>query len=194
MINQVLLRIAVRDNFEFDKIVWAVSLAVFIFIFSDNFGNIFYAPVFEPAKRGFEIEITDDTSLGAQAPSGLPEQIDMHAVMSQADAKLGEMVFRKCSVCHTADKNGVNKVGPNLWNIVDSVTAHRSDFVYSSAMKSRAEENLKWDYETLYRYLYSPKKLVKGTKMAFAGLKNDEDRANLIAYLRTLSDHPKPLP
>ena len=184
-----------QENFEFDKIVLAIALGIFIFILSDNLGNLFYRPVFEPAKRGFEVEIAkDDSSSAAVASQDLPAKLDMRTIMANTSASIGKEVFKKCAVCHTHEKGGANKVGPNLWNIVNAVAAHKSDFTYSSAMLVRNKQNLKWDYEALYRYLYSPKKLVPGTKMAFAGIKKDDERANLIAYLRTLSDFPAQLP
>ena len=114
--------------------------------------------------------------------------------MAAADASLGEKVFKKCSVCHTINKGGANKIGPNLWDVVGAKTAKHSNFAYSTAMQKRGEEGKKWDYEELYRYLYAPKKYVPGTKMAFAGIKKDSDRANLIAYLRSFSDNTVPLP
>ena len=180
----------VQNNFEFDKIVLAIALSIFVFIFSDNFANLFYSPILEPEKRGFQIEIAEeDGAADAMISSNtLPEKLDMRSIMAAADAKLGAEIFKKCAVCHNSDKQGANKVGPNLWNIVDNTTAHRPDFAYSKAMLSRRELNIKWDYETLYRYLYSPKKFIPGNKMAFAGIKKDNERANLIAYLKTLSD------
>ena len=184
-----------QENFEFDKIVLALALGIFAFILSDNLGNLFYRPVFEPIKRGFEIEVADDDSgVASSAPNDLPEKLDMRKIMADANSSLGEQVFKKCAICHTHEKGGANKVGPNLWNIVNAVAAHKSDFAYSAAMLARNQQNLKWDYEALYRYLYSPKKYVPGTKMAFAGIKKDDERANLIAYLRTLSDSAAPIP
>ena len=183
-----------QENFEFDKIVLAIALGIFVFILSDNLGNLFYRPVFEPEKRGFKIEVAENNNSTAVAPHDLPEKLDMHTIMANANASIGKELFKKCAVCHTYEKGGANKVGPNLWNIVNAVAAHKSDFSYSSAMLARNQQNLKWDYEALYRYLYSPKKLVPGTKMAFSGIKKDDERANLIAYLRTLSDSPFHLP
>ena len=177
-----------KDNFEFDKIVIALALAIFIFIFSNNIGNLFYNPVLEISQRGYQIEIKENASTEDSSKSReLPDIIDMTLIMAKADAIKGEVIFKKCAVCHTNNKGGQNKVGPNIWGIVNNITAHRPDFAYSSAMLARKEKNLKWDEETLYRYLYAPKKFVPGTKMAFAGIKNDEERADLIAYLKTLS-------
>lgn len=118
-------------------------------------------------------------------PSALPE------LLKTADAEAGKQVAKKCTACHSFDKGGANKVGPNLWDIVGAKQAHMEDFAYSDAIKNLGGE---WSYEALDQYLTSPKTYAPGTKMAFAGLKKPEDRAALIAYLRTLSDSPKPLP
>ena len=175
-----------KDNFEFDKVVLALALAIFIFIFSNNIGNLFYNPVIEIVKRGYQIEIKENTNVvDASKSRELPDQIDMKIVMANADAIRGEVIFKKCAVCHTHEKSGQNKVGPNLWGIVDSLTANHPNFAYSAAMLARKEK--KWDQETLYRYLYAPKKYVPGTKMAFAGIKDDNERADLIAYLKKLT-------
>ncbi len=180
---------------NFDKIVLAFALAIFAFIFSDNIGRLFYGTKIAIQKPGYEIEIKSNQESSSDAPAtSLAEILDMKSIMSNTDTEKGSEIFRKCAVCHTDDKTGANKVGPNLWNIVGSITAHKTDFSYSDAMLKRKEEQKSWTYEELYRYLYAPKIYVSGTKMAFAGIKNDQDRANLVAYLRTMSDSPLPLP
>ncbi len=182
-----------KENFEFDKLLVSIALSVFIFIFSANMGGFLYRTKQIPDKKGLEVEIVEaGASDGAAA--GLPEKIEMGKIMAAAVVDAGKAVFNKCAICHTVGKGEANKVGPNLWGIVGAITAQHKDFQYSSAMAARGTEGKKWTYEELYRYLYSPKKHVPGTKMAFAGLKKDEDRANVIAYLRSLSDSPLPLP
>lgn len=181
------------NNFEFDKIVVSVALAIFIVVFSNALGGFFYRTKQIPEHRGYEIEIVDVAG-GDTTPKGLPEVIDIATIMSQAIAEQGKSVFNKCAVCHTHEKGGANKVGPNLWGIVGAVVAHHKDFNYSNAMAKRGQDGIKWTYEELYRYIYSPRAHVVGTKMAFAGIKKDDERANLIAYLRTLADNPLPLP
>ena len=97
--------------------------------------------------------------------------------------------------CHTAEKGGPNKVGPNLWDIVNRPIASHEGFAYSGAMKEFSQGGtVHWDYEHLDHFLLSPKGLVKGTAMGFAGVKKTQDRADLVAYLHTLSDNPAPLP
>lgn len=114
------------------------------------------------------------------------------ALIAAADPAAGEKIAKRCTACHTFTADGANKVGPNLWNIVGAPHAHAEGFAYSEAMRSRHDQP--WTYEALDAYLASPKDAIPGNKMAFAGLKKAEDRAALIAYLRTLSDSPQPLP
>jgi cytochrome c len=112
-------------------------------------------------------------------------------LLKAADPAAGEKVAAKCKACHSFDKGGAKKVGPNLWDIVGAKPAHSPDFTYSEAIKGLGKE---WTYEELDKFLSAPKQYAPGTKMQFAGVKDAQDRAALIAYLRTLSDSPKPLP
>ena len=106
---------------------------------------------------------------------------------SQAqDAAAGEKVFTKCKVCHVADAD-TNKIGPSLQGVIGRIAGTHPDFKYSEAMIAAGASGVKWDEPTLAAYLHDPKALVKGTKMAFAGLKKDEDVANVIAYLKQFS-------
>jgi len=103
---------------------------------------------------------------------------------AEGDVAAGEKVYKKCKACHTVDKDGKNKVGPNLWGIVGKDAA-QAEFKYSKAMKGAG---IVWSEDVLDAYLAAPRKYVKGTKMAFAGLKKEKDRADVIAYLKTLAD------
>lgn len=113
------------------------------------------------------------------------------ALLASADADAGAKVSKKCAACHSFDKGGKNKVGPNLWDIVGKAMASTEGFKYSSGLAGMGGE---WSYDNLDTFLTKPKDFVAGTKMSFAGIKDAEDRANLIAFLRGLSDEPKPLP
>ena len=108
-----------------------------------------------------------------------------------ASLENGQKLFKKCGTCHNYEKNSANKVGPNLWNIINRPKANIEGFAYSKAL---IELGGKWTYEELAEFLYKPKKYVKGTKMNFAGLKKVEDRANLVLFLRGQSDKPISLP
>ena len=112
--------------------------------------------------------------------------------IASGNVDAGKALFQKqCFTCHTADKGGANKVGPNLWDIVGRKKASHAGFSYSSALQAKGGE---WSYEDINHMIFKPAAYVKGTKMAYAGLAKEQDRADMEAYLRSLSDSPKPLP
>src|SRR5690606_6894174 len=116
-------------------------------------------------------------------------------LLASADAEKGANAFKKCVACHTGDKGGANKVGPNLFDLVNRPIATHEGFSYSAAMKDFSQGgSVHWDFEHLNHFLEGPKKYVPGTSMGFAGVKKEAERADLIAYLRTLSDSPAELP
>ena len=182
-----------KDNFEFDKIILAIALSLLTILLSNAIGGFVYRTNHIVEKSGFKIEITSNSDIDS-APKGLPEVIEIGKLMASGVIEAGKNVFNKCAVCHTNDKGGGNKVGPNLWGIVGAKVTHLQNFNYSEAMTKRGQEGKTWTYEDLYRYIYAPKSYVPGNKMAFAGIKNTTDIVNLISYLRTLSDNPVDLP
>ncbi len=133
----------------------------------------------EVVKRGFEIEISSDGKAVAKKEE---VQVDLASMMKLADANRGEKIFKKCASCHSAEKSGGNKVGPNLFGIVGKARAATSGFSYSDAMKSKGGS---WDKESLDKFITKPKDFVAGTKMAFPGLKKPQDRADVILFLET---------
>lgn len=146
-----------------------------------------------PEKEGFAIvaEETGGEAAGGEAAATVP----IATLLATADATAGETAFKKCASCHTSEKGGPNKVGPGLWDIVNRPVASHEGFSYSAGMTTFSEgQKVVWDYDHLSYFLEAPKKHVPGTAMGFAGLKKNDERANLIAYLRTLSDNPAPLP
>ncbi len=180
------------DSFEFNKLIGALLGVVFV-VFSVNLigDAIFAAPV--PEKPGFIIEAAEEE--GAEAGAEAPAAVPIATLLATADATAGEAVFKKCATCHTHDNGGANKTGPNLWNIVNRPIASHEGFSYSGPMKEFAQGgSVVWDFDHLNHFLAGPKAYIKGTAMGFAGVKKDDERANLIAYLRTLSDSPAPLP
>lgn len=172
---------------ELEKLVIALASAIFVFIFSDNIGRLIYGPNIVVSKSGYNIKVQDlNGSSNILQINALPQVLDMNAIMATADTINGENIFKKvCGVCHTNGVDGINKVGPNLWGIYDEPAGHKSDFKYSEAMLTRKASGVLWNEEELYRYLYAPKQYVVGTKMAFAGIKDDKERADLIAFLKT---------
>ena len=177
-------------NLELNKIAAAILIAGIIAMIVGNVADILYQPNKE-FKRGYQIDTAATTGSTHQKDAPPQEQIDMAILMAKADIEAGQKDFKKCAICHTVTKNGPNRVGPNLWNIIGNKKASKDNFVYSKAMSEKGRE---WTYDDIFALLTSPRKFVPGTKMAFAGYKNHQDAANIIAYLRTLSDIPKPLP
>ena len=181
------------DSFEFNKMIGALLGTVF-FVFSISLISdaIFAAPV--PEKPGFAIEAAEEEHGGGGGGEAPGAGIGA-AAAGQRQRRAGAAVFKKCAACHTDDASGANKVGPNLWGIVNRPVASHAGFAYSAPMKEFAQGgSVVWDYEHLDHFLLSPKGLVKGTAMGFAGLKKVEERAALIAYLRSKADSPAPLP
>lgn len=180
------------DSFEYNKLIGALLGTVFV-VFSIGLVSdwLFAAPV--PEKPGYAIEAAEeDAGAGGGAEKAEAEPIAVR--LASADVAKGEVVFKKCHACHDGTKGGPNKVGPNLWGVVNRPVASHEGFAYSAGMKAFAEGGTAWDYEHLDKFLTSPKSDVKGTAMGFAGLKNPQDRGDIIAYLRTLADEPAPLP
>jgi cytochrome c len=129
-----------------------------------------------------------------QAAAGAPaaELPPIGPKLKDADVKHGEALYKQqCFTCHTIDKGGVNKVGPNQWDVVGRKKASHEGFSYSSALQAKGGD---WSYEDINHMIFKPQAFVRGTKMAFAGLPKEQDRADLIAYLRTMNDNPPPLP
>ncbi len=129
----------------------------------------------------------------ATAAAGAPKAIEpIGPLLASAKPEAGEAAAKKCAACHTFTKGGPDRVGPNLWNVVGGHRAHSASFAYSQGLAGMKDKN--WDYEDLNQFLANPKGVVPGTKMAFAGISSAKERADVIAYLRSLSDQPKPLP
>ncbi len=153
--------------------------------------GIFHSEV--PEKEGFAI-IAEEGASDAGAGATAEVEVDIKPLLASADASAGETVFKKCASCHTMEKGGANKVGPNLWGIVERPIASHEGFSYSAGMKTFAEANKTWSYDHLSFFIEAPKKHVPGTAMGFAGVKKPDERANLIAWMREHADAPVALP
>jgi len=179
------------DSFEVNKLIGAFLATVFV-VFSISILSDGIFASHAPEQPGFVIAVPDAPAAGGAV---VEERPSIAALLQTADAAAGEASFRKCTACHTGEKGGANKIGPNLWGIVNRPIASHEGFSYSSAMREFSQGgSVHWDYEHLSQFLVAPRSFVSGTAMSFAGIKNPQEEANLIAYLRTLADEPAPLP
>ena len=145
----------------------------------------------KPKTPGYAVEVAQTTTMSSSTKTIVEEKIDIAALMAMGDVDLGKKVFKKCAACHSIIKGGKNNIGPALYNVVGRKTGVVTDYKYSKALASFDKE---WSFEELNGYLIKPAKWVKGTKMAFAGLRKEKDRASVIKYLNQNSDSPIPLP
>lgn len=180
------------DSFEFNKIAMSVLGTVFlVFAVSLLSEAIFHSEA--PAQPGYAIAALEPGEGTERTEDTGPAYDPVSELLASADIDAGQTVSKKCLACHTVEKGGANKVGPALYGIVDRPIATHEGFSYSSALKEFGAGK-DWTYEELNGFVWNPKKHVRGTAMGFAGLKKTQDRADLIAYLRTLADTPAPLP
>lgn len=178
-----------RANKFFMAFLGTVFVVMTINLLSDS---LFYSPA--PEKAGFAIEVADGSAPKSGGSAPAKEEVSIASLLQSASAERGQNVFKRCAACHTNEKGGPNKVGPNLYGIVNRPAASVEGFGYSAAMKEFGAAGNKWDFEHLNKFLTSPKGFIKGTSMGFAGDKKDNERADLIAFLATLADSPVPLP
>lgn len=178
------------DSFEFNKIAGAI-LGTLLLVMGLGIvaETIFHSGEME--TPGYVVDVPEDGS--ATQTAAAPTEEPIAVLLASATADSGESVAKKCAACHSFDEGGANKVGPNLWNIVNATPAARDGFKYSSALQAYGAENV-WAYENLNAFLAAPKKYLKGTSMGFVGLKKPDERADMIAYLRSLSNAPAALP
>ncbi|WCR58101.1 c-type cytochrome [Wolbachia endosymbiont of Ctenocephalides felis wCfeJ] len=173
---------------ELNKIAASILLSGLIIMIVSNVVDMLYSP------EDYKIEHQTVVATSANEPQQKIEQValDIGALMQSASFEKGKSAAKKCIACHSFEKGGANKVGPNLWNIVGSKKAHLGNsYNYSKAVLKKGG---KWGYEELFAFLKNPKAYIKGTRMAFAGISTPQEIADLVSYLRQLSDNPVDLP
>ena len=175
------------DSFEINKIVAAVILVVAIIIGLDKVSDSLFH-VEKPENPGYKVEVVVQSTTST---SNAAKKIDIAALMTLGDLDTGKKVFKKCAACHSINMGGKNKIGPALYNVVGRAVGSVPNFKYS---KSLASYGKKWTFEELNGFLIKPATWIKGTKMAYTGLKKEKDRASVIIYLNQNNDNPKPLP
>ncbi len=178
-------------SLEMNKIAAGVLCAGLLAMAAGKIADVVVHP-HSLAENAYKVDTSALESASAPAASSDGPSLEpVLAMLASADVAAGEKTFKKCAACHTADKGGKHKVGPNLYNVVNAAHGAKDGFNYSGAIKDLAG---KWDYVSLNGFLANPKGYAKGTKMSFAGLKKVGERAEVIAYLRSLADSPAPLP
>ena len=179
------------DSFELNKIIAAILMVALLIIGIGKLSDVIFH-VEKPETPGYSVEVEQTTVASSQTSSQTTEdKIDIAALIAMGDIATGEKVFKKCAACHSIVKGGKNNIGPALYNVVGRDVGAVSDYKYSKALAAYGKA---WTFEELNGYLLKPAKWIKGTKMAFAGLRKEKDRASVILYLNQNSDNPLPLP
>ena len=180
------------DSFELNKIIAAVLLTALIIIGIGKFTDILFH-VEKPKESAYKIEGLETVNKNASASTEpkVVEVVDIKLLLAMGDLQHGEKVFKKCSACHMVAADGKNMIGPNLWGVIGRNAGAIQDYKYSKAMIAYGKE---WTFEEMNAYLIKPQRYIKGTKMAFAGLRKEKDRASVILFMNSKSSSPKPLP
>ena len=178
------------DSFEINKIIAAVLLIALLVIGIGKISDIAFQ-VDKPEKSAYKVDIQESTQILSSTAEKIEEKVDISALLALGDVSHGEKVFKKCSACHLVNKGGENKIGPALYGVIGRKVASKQDYKYSKAMAAYDKD---WTFEEMNGYLKKPQSYIKGTKMAFAGLRKEKDRASVILYLNQNSDNPLPLP
>ena len=178
------------DSFELNKIIAAILMVVLLVIGLGKIADgVFY--VKKPKSPGYQVEVESQLASETSQTTEMVEKIDISAVMALGDIASGEKIFKKCAACHSIKKGGKNKIGPALYNVVGRIVGGVDDYKYSKTLASYGKE---WTFEELNGFLTKPSSYLKGTKMSYAGLRKEKDRASVIKYLNENGDSPKLLP
>tara|TARA_B100000029_G_C17388843_1_gene892622 strand:- start:146 stop:676 length:531 start_codon:yes stop_codon:yes gene_type:complete len=174
------------------KIIVSVILTLVLIIGINKLSDVVYF-VEKPEKAAYVVNGTSGETLVKTVSSeseGL-QPGDIKTLLALGSVENGVKVFKKCAACHSIAKDGKNKIGPALWGVIGRKTGSISDYKYSKALLAYEKE---WSFEEMNGFLIKPKDWIKGTKMAYAGLKKEEERASVILYLNSMSDNPLPTP
>ena len=178
------------DSFELNKIIAAVLMVALLVIGLGKIADSVFH-VKKPKNPGYQVEAENQLISNTSQTTELVEKIDIAAIMSLGDSETGAVIFKKCAACHSINKGGNNKIGPALYNVVGRTVGGVDNYKYSKVLASYGKE---WTFEELNGFLQKPSSYLKGTKMSYAGLRKEKDRASVIKYLNENSDNPKQLP
>ncbi|MDO9412931.1 MAG: c-type cytochrome [Pseudolabrys sp.] len=173
------------NSFELNKILGALLATVLITLSLNIGASALFAPV-KPAKPGYDIAVKEAAPAGGSGPAEPSQPIEV--LLAAASAEKGAAAAKQCAACHTFEKGGPNRVGPNLYDIVNHERGTgRAGFNFSAAMKAKGGT---WTFDELNKFLKDPRGYIPGTNMTFAGLSRDSQRADLIEYMRQQAEKP----
>ena len=179
------------DGFEINKIIAAIVLTVVIVIGINKLADVAYN-VKAPQGTTYKVAtVTEAKEISQDDETTKTKNVDINALMALGNIDHGKKVFKQCAACHSISKGGSNKIGPALFGVIGRKAGSIADYRYSKGMTGLGKT---WDLESMNAFLIKPKDYVKGTKMAFAGLKKEKDRASIILYLNEQGDSPLPIP
>jgi len=177
------------NGFEINKIIAAIILTVVVVLGINKLADVIYNV---KAPEGNTYKVATETKKISKDDNAKAEGVgNIKALLALGSIDYGKIVFKKCAACHSVSKGGGNKIGPALWGVIGRKAGSIGDYKYSKAMSGFGKT---WDFEAVNTFLIKPKDYVKGTKMAYAGLKKGKDRASIILYLNEQGDSPLPLP
>ena len=176
------------NGFEINKIIAAIIFTVLVVFGIDKITDIIFH-VEKPSEAAYKVEAPVLKTVGSKSTGS--GTLNVKDFLALGSIEHGQKVFKKCSACHVVAKGGKNKIGPVLYGVLGRKSGAISDYKYSKALMAHGKV---WSYEEMNGYLLKPAAHIKGTKMAFAGLKNEKDRASVILYMNSLSDSPLPKP
>ena len=178
------------DSFEINKIIAAILMVALLVIGLGKIADSVFH-VKKPKTTGYQVNVESRIASNTSQTVEVVENIDIATIMALGDVASGEKIFKKCAACHSINKGGKNKIGPALYNVVGRAVGGLDGYKYSKTLASYGKE---WTFEELNGFLLKPASYLKGTKMSYAGLRKEKDRASVIKYLNQNSDSPKLLP